>query len=312
MADFAGIRMTRRIEEIRVVSFLPEFFLSAKKISRAERSTPSYLPSRRREPSWWKEGGDRPRGSNRGNKEGREEGRRERCAFHASILALKCDSRERGQNAEISVCRPPSLAEFTAPSTSEMRSFGISRRGGGKGNKDIVRRVCDANNAYTYLCNRCWYSFDVYPDESPHPFFFPITTSLSPLPSFPIFSRRVTKRSSNEKRDSKSFLFPPRSNILPHSSLLRGVFLSEGGTCKVDVSRNKIKLKIASIVAVSFVILRHFRARGETTLQRRWCGNRSPLARKRMRPKKNRYRLYRPSFVGNIVRASVCRGWEKE
>ena len=39
-------------------------------------------------------------------------------------------------------------------------------------------------------------------------FFFPITTSLSPLPSFPIFSRRVTKRSSNEKRDSKSFLFP--------------------------------------------------------------------------------------------------------
>lgn len=172
MADFAGIRMTRRIEEIRVVSFLPEFFLSAKKISRAERSTPSYLPSRRREPSWWKEGGDRPRGSNRGNKEGREEGRRERCAFHASILALKCDSRERGQNAEISVYRPPSLAEFTAPSTSEMRSFGISRRGGGKGNKDIVRRVCDANNAYTYLCNRCWYSFDVYPDESPHPFFF--------------------------------------------------------------------------------------------------------------------------------------------
>lgn len=143
-------------------------------------------------------------------------------------------------------------------------------------------------------------------------FFFPITTSLSPLPSFPIFSRRVTKRSSNEKRDSKSFLFPPRSNFLPHSSLLRGVFLSEGGTCKVDVSRNKIKLKIASIVAVSFVILRHFRARGETTLQRRWCGNRSPLARKRMRPKKNRYRLYRPSFVGNIVRASVCRGWEKE
>lgn len=48
----------------------------------------------------------------------------------------------------------------------------------------------------------------MYPDESPHPFFFPITTSLSPLPSFPIFSRRVTKRSSNEKRDSKSFLFP--------------------------------------------------------------------------------------------------------
>lgn len=114
------------------------------------------------------------------------------------------------------------------------------------------------------------------------------------------------------KKGFEIFPFSPRSNFLPHSSLLRGVFLSEGGTCKVDVSRNKIKLKIASIVAVSFVILRHFRARGETTLQRRWCGNRSPLARKRMRPKKNRYRLYRPSFVGNIVRASVCRGWEKE
>lgn len=82
------------------------------------------------------------------------------------------------------VCRPPSLAEFTAPSTSEMRSFGISRRGGGKGNKDIVRRVCDANNAYTYLCNRCWYSFDVYPDESPHPFFFQLRHLYLPSPRF--------------------------------------------------------------------------------------------------------------------------------
>lgn len=97
------------------------------------------------------------------------------------------------------------------------------------------------------------------------------------------------------------FFFLARTFFLPSV----GYFYprEEGGTCKVDVSRNKIKLKIASIVAVSFVILRHFRAptRETTLLERRrlvvdwWCGggNRSPLARKRMRPKKNRYnRLY--------------------
>lgn len=76
-------------------------------------------------------GGDRPRGSNRGEGEGRKKGKKgQEGAFHASILALKCDSRERGQNAEISVRRPPSLAEFTTPSRCVR-----SRGGRGRGTK---------------------------------------------------------------------------------------------------------------------------------------------------------------------------------
>lgn len=145
----------------------------------------------------------------------------------------------------------------------------------------------------------------MYPDESSHPFLLlllPITTSLSP-PRFLIIILSKDHEGFFERRKGFEilFFFLARTFFLPSV----GYFYprEEGGTCKVDVSRNKIKLKIASIVAVSFVILRHFRAptRETTLLERRrlvvdwWCGggNRSPLARKRMRPKKNRYnRLY--------------------
>lgn len=146
----------------------------------------------------------------------------------------------------------------------------------------------------------------MYPDESSYPFLLlllPITTSLSP-PRFLIIILSKGHEGFFERRKGFEilFFFLARTFFLPSV----GYFYprEEGGTCKVDVSRNKIKLKIASIVAVSFVILRHFRAptRETTLLERRrrlvvdwWCGggNRSPLARKRMRPKKNRYnRLY--------------------
>lgn len=122
-------------------------------------------------------------------------------------------------------------------------------------------------------------------------------------PSFPNNnSLEGSRRILRAKKGIRNSFLLSRSNFFLPSV---GYFYprEEGGTCKVDVSRNKIKLKIASIVAVSFVILRHFRAptRETTLLERRrlvvdwWCGggNRSPLARKRMRPKKNRYnRLY--------------------
>lgn len=134
----------------------------------------------------------------------------------------------------------------------------------------------------------------MYPDESSPSFFFSnYDIFISPFLSF-LCSLEGSRSVLRIKKGFEIFFFLLLAPTFYHSSLRRVYFYPGGGTCKVDVSRNKIKLKIASIVTVSFVILRHLRAGRE---KRRcndgwrwlWCGNVPLTARKRMRPKKNRY-----------------------